>query len=95
MLFNADWTDHVHAGQIVANLVNAAVQLTDSPQGAGGFVVVPGSHKSNFPPPASTEQLYALAEAHGVQPAAAAGDVILFAEAVRAFLVWLPACFPA
>lgn len=73
---------HVHSGQIVCNLINVAVQLTDSPKGAGGFVVVPGSHKSNFPYPSSKEELQFIADTFGYQPECKAGDVVIFTEAV-------------
>ena len=40
-------------GQMRNQLLTVCLQLTDAPAGAGGFCVVPGSHKSNFPiPPA-------------------------------------------
>jgi hypothetical protein len=71
---------HCHAGNIVCNLINVAVQFTASPRGAGGFVVVPGSHKSNFPNP-PPEELQAIADTYGYQPECNAGDVVLFAEA--------------
>ena len=71
---------HCLNGQILCSLVNVAVQLSDSPSGSGGFVVIPGSHKSNFPPP--TEGLRLLTESHGYQPECNAGDVVLFTEAV-------------
>jgi ectoine hydroxylase-related dioxygenase (phytanoyl-CoA dioxygenase family) len=73
---------HVHSGQIVCNLINVAVQLTDSPRGAGGFVVVPGSHKANFPYPQSKSELQHIADTYGYQPECKAGDVVLFTEAV-------------
>jgi hypothetical protein len=73
---------HVHAGQIMCNLINVAVQLTDSPRGAGGFVVVPGSHKANFPYPSSKEDLQHIADTYGYQPECKAGDVVIFTEAV-------------
>ena len=80
--FNFPISYHCHGGEIVCNLINVAVQLTSSPAGAGGFVVIPGSHKSNFPSPKSKEQLQTLADTYGYQPACDAGDVVIFAEAV-------------
>ena len=65
-------------GHIVCSLVNVAVQLSDCEKGSGGFVVVPGSHKSNFYPP----DLPTIAENFGHQPECEAGDVILFTEAI-------------
>lgn len=73
---------HVHSGQIVCNLINVAVQFADSPRGAGGFVVVPGSHKANFPYPNSKEELQKIADTYGYQPECKAGDVVIFTEAV-------------
>lgn len=78
--FNFPISYHCHSGEIVCNLINVAVQLTDTPNGAGGFVVIPGSHKSNFPPPIS--ELQHLADTFGYQPECKAGDVILFTEAL-------------
>jgi hypothetical protein len=78
--FNYPISYHCHYNQIVCSLVNVAVQLSDSPQGAGGFVVIPGSHKSNFP--YAVPDLSAIADTYGYQPVCKAGDVILFSEAV-------------
>jgi hypothetical protein len=80
--YNFPISYHCHAGQIVCNLINVAVQLTDSPRGAGGFVVVPGSHKSNFPSPKTNEELQFIADNYGYQPECQAGDAVLFTEAV-------------
>ena len=80
--YNFPISYHCHGGEIVCNLINVAVQLTASPAGSGGFVVVPGSHKSNFPSPKSVSELQALADTYGYQPVCEAGDVVLFAEAV-------------
>lgn len=80
--YNFPISYHCHAGEIVCNLINVAVQITASPQGAGGFQLIPGSHKSSFPPPSGTEALQALADAYGYQPACDAGDAIIFAEAL-------------
>jgi hypothetical protein len=80
--YNFPISYHCHSGRIVCNLINVAVQLSDTPRGAGGFVVVPGSHKSNFPFPRETDRLQWLADNYGTEPVAEAGDVILFSEAV-------------
>eukprot|EP00656_Telonema_subtile_P017274 TRINITY_DN19241_c0_g1_i2.p1 TRINITY_DN19241_c0_g1~~TRINITY_DN19241_c0_g1_i2.p1 ORF type:complete len:202 (+),score=45.81 TRINITY_DN19241_c0_g1_i2:166-771(+) len=40
-----------HQGRIYNPLLACSVQLTDHNSGDGGFVVVPGSHKANFPTP--------------------------------------------
>jgi len=80
--YNFPISYHCHGNQIVCNLINVAVQLTDSLKDAGGFVVVPGSHKSNFPSPKTTEELQWLADTYGYQPECQAGDAVLFSEAV-------------
>lgn len=80
--YNFPISYHCHSNQIVCNLVNVAVQFSDSPKGSGGFVVIPGSHKSNFPSPSSPDVLQALADTYGYQPECKAGDAIVFAEAV-------------
>jgi ectoine hydroxylase-related dioxygenase (phytanoyl-CoA dioxygenase family) len=79
--YNFPISYHCHAGQIVCNLINVAVQLTASPHGAGGFQIIPGSHKANFPPPSGPDALQTLADTYALQPACEAGDVIIFAEA--------------
>lgn len=80
--YNFPISYHCHGQQIVCSLINVAVQLTDSPKGSGGFVVVPGSHKSNFPPPGNQEALQHIADRYGYQPECEAGDAVLFTEAV-------------
>lgn len=80
--FNFPVSYHCRNGSIVCNLVNAAVQLTDTKKGEGGFVVVPGSHKSNFAYPNSEQILQKISDTYGVQPECNAGDVVLFTEAV-------------
>jgi hypothetical protein len=80
--YNFPISYHCHGGRIVCNLINVAIQLTDSPKNAGGFVVIPGSHKSNFPVPKTTEELQWLQDTYGYQPECKAGDAVLFTEAV-------------
>jgi len=46
--YNANLAYSCHAGQIRSNLLGCNVMLVDHDPGAGGFCVVPGSHKSNF-----------------------------------------------
>jgi len=69
-------------GHIKCQLLTVCMQLADAPAGAGGFSVVPGSHKSNFSVP---PELADLADAElaslVVQPAVAPGDVLIFTEA--------------
>jgi ectoine hydroxylase-related dioxygenase (phytanoyl-CoA dioxygenase family) len=67
-------------GEIRTQLVNVTVALTDVKKGDGGFCVVPGSHKSHFPPPDELrhyEDFTELVE----QPAVKKGDILIFTEA--------------
>lgn len=75
--------DHVLAysaldGRPRCTLLAASVQLTDTAAGEGGFVVLPGSHKSALPVPPG---LRAAPGSAAAQPALRAGDVLLFSEA--------------
>lgn len=80
-------------GQMRNQLLTVCLQLTDAPEGAGGFCVVPGSHKANFPiPPAladlGDEELNQFVR----QPALMAGDVLVFSEAaLHGTLPWTAA----
>lgn len=74
---------HVHRGRITSGLTGVEFALTDMPAGTGGFCVVPGSHKANFELP--FEDLTDFAEPLPV----AAGDVILFTEALTHGSRWL------
>lgn len=57
--------------------------LTDAPEGAGGFACIPASHKSNFAPDIPREVRLFERDAHYVaQPALEAGDVLFFTEAL-------------
>lgn len=63
-----------------AQLLTVSVALSDVRAGDGGFCVVPGSHKSNFPPPEALchyEEHRELVQ----QPVLARGDVLIFTEA--------------
>jgi len=70
-------------GQPWNSLVAMAVHLVDAPSGAGGFCVVRGSHKLNFPVPEdfASGKHRDFAEEFAVQPATKAGDVLFFSEA--------------
>lgn len=46
-------TYHVHKDRIRTSLLAAAIQLSDVNAGDGGFCVLRGSHKANFPVPDS------------------------------------------
>ena len=66
-------------GKIHNQLLAASVILTDHNEGDGGFVIVRGSHKSNFPVPPDMIHDRKYSEfLH--QPVTKAGDVILFSE---------------
>jgi Phytanoyl-CoA dioxygenase (PhyH) len=66
----------VHGGRIHTGLVAVQWSLVDHPAGRGGFVCIPGSHKSGFPLPATFDRDLA------VQIPLAAGDVVFFSEAL-------------
>jgi ectoine hydroxylase-related dioxygenase (phytanoyl-CoA dioxygenase family) len=70
-------------GQMRNQLLTVCMQLQDAAEGDGGFCVVPGSHKSNFPVPPLLADLadHDLAE-HVKQPALMKGDCLIFTEAV-------------
>lgn len=68
-------------GQVFATFLNAAVTLVDIPDGVGGFVCVPGSHKSNFACPEEVSLYDGGPIVHNVT--ARAGDCILFTELMR------------
>ena len=44
-------TQHRRYGKISCNLLNVAIPLDKIETGDGGFVIIPGSHKANFPLP--------------------------------------------
>lgn len=68
-------------GQIRTALLTVCMQLTDTGPTDGGFCVVPGSHKANFPTPPALADCAALTE-HVRQPTPQAGDALVFTEAV-------------
>ena len=71
-------------GRIRTGLMAAQWALVDHPPGSGGFVCVPGSHKSGFPlPPTFDRELV-------VQVPLTAGDVVVFTEALtHGTLPWM------
>lgn len=78
-------------GQDMFNsLLAVSLQLSDHNAGDGGFCVVRGSHKSNFPVPQEfVDGGGVLGQDHVHQPVTEAGDVILFSEAtVHGALPW-------
>ena len=77
-----------HNGTMQLSLLAVAVQLTDVNEGEGGFCIIKGSHKSNFPCPKSVVN-YEEAKEHAYQPVTRAGDVVLFSEAtIHGTLPW-------
>ena len=79
-------TDHwyrYHDGVMRNGLTVATWNLTDADRGAGGFVCVPGSHKSNFLQHMPRDVARFERDVDWVvQPAMAAGDVLIFTEAL-------------
>ena len=78
-----DQTNHFFSrgDKLYSGLTNVAWNLTDSGGDHGGFMVLPGSHKANFPLP--KEMSDREENAYGVSvPKAKAGSVTIFSEAV-------------
>lgn len=77
-------------GEVFNSLLALSVQLSDHGPGDGGFCVVRGSHKSNFPlPRAYADGGGDLGCDHVHQPVTRAGDVVLFSEAtVHGAMPW-------
>lgn len=73
--------DYRH-GTMLCRLLAMSLQLTETCEGDGGFVILPGSHKSNLPVPPAVQRLDSP-EYHRLlhQPVMRAGDVLLFSEA--------------
>jgi|YelNatPaOPRAMG01_1025707.scaffolds.fasta_scaffold14170_4 ectoine hydroxylase-related dioxygenase (phytanoyl-CoA dioxygenase family) len=65
-----------HNGQFSCGQINVFIPLTDIGPGDGGTLVVPGSHKSNFPVPKNITET--TVEVHLNR-----GDVLLFVDALR------------
>lgn len=75
-------------GQFFNSLLAMSVQITDHNDGDGGFCVVRGSHKMNFPVPAAFLD-GEIAKEHLYQPVTRAGDVLFFSEAtVHGAMPW-------
>lgn len=66
----------VERGRIRTGLVAAQWALVDHPPGAGGFMCIPGSHRSGFTLPATFDR--DLAVEVPMEP----GDVVVFSEAL-------------
>ena len=81
--FEGDHWYRYHDGEMRNGLTVATWNLTDAGAGAGGFACVPGSHKTNFLPNMPRDVARFERETDWVvQPPLAAGDVLLFTEAL-------------
>jgi len=66
-------------GRMYNTLLAVSVALSDTNPGDGGFCIVKGSHKANFPMPA--DMVHGLKHTeHVYQPSVSAGDVVIFTE---------------
>lgn len=86
-----DWWYRCRSGVIRNGLCALTYFLTSAAAGEGGFVCIPGSHKSNFVEliPEEVKQFEHLAS-YLVQPIIEAGDAVLFTEAlVHGTMPWL------
>ena len=90
MTFDPSLFHDFNHGKLHCGLCVAAWQLTDVRPGDGGFACIPGSHKSNYRPPAEVLRLdedWNCIE----QVVAPAGSVVIFNEAlVHGTLPWKP-----
>ena len=64
------------AGHMASNQVNYAWQLRDVPVGAGGFCLIPCSHKSRFPVPRPPTTSIDLAAVKHLTPNV--GDIVFY-----------------
>jgi ectoine hydroxylase-related dioxygenase (phytanoyl-CoA dioxygenase family) len=69
------------ATQIRNGLIAVEFLLSDQPDGAGGFVFIPGSHKTNFVRPDAIST-YERDQEVVANPTARAGDAFVFTEAL-------------
>jgi ectoine hydroxylase-related dioxygenase (phytanoyl-CoA dioxygenase family) len=79
--FNGGHYYHYHNGLMRNGMLVVEFLLTDQNAGEGGFMAIPGSHKSNYLRPKQIATLESDPEIV-VNPGAKAGDVILFTEAL-------------
>ena len=81
--FESDHWYRYHDGVMRNGLTVATWNLTDAGPGDGGFTCVPGSHKSNFLQHMPRDVARFERDADWVvQPSLAAGDVLIFTEAL-------------
>mgnify|MGYP001212843655 CR=1 FL=1 len=90
--FNPELQYREHNGDIWTSLMGVSIALMDSEPDEGGFCVLPGSHKGNFPLPNDFRHGDSDAfHEHIHKPVTKAGDVIFFSEAtVHGALPWIP-----
>lgn len=89
--FNPELQYRFGAGGTMWNsLVGMSVSLVDQEDGDGGFCILPGSHKSNFPLPPDFRHGDSSAFREFIHtPHTKAGDVIFFSEAtIHGALPW-------
>ena len=83
MRYESDHWSHYHDGVMRNGLMVATWVLNDAEPGDGGFVCIPGSHKTNFidavPKDVLTQE---YRPDYVIQPELRAGDVLLFTEAL-------------
>ena len=83
MRYESDHWYHYHDGVMRNGLMVATWVLNDAEPGDGGFVCIPGSHKTNFidavPKDVLTQE---YRPDYVIQPELRAGDVLLFTEAL-------------
>ena len=83
MRYESDHWYHYHDGVMRNGLMVATWVLNDAEPGDGGFVCIPGSHKTNFIDAVPRD---VLTQEHRpdyvIQPELRAGDVLLFTEAL-------------
>jgi ectoine hydroxylase-related dioxygenase (phytanoyl-CoA dioxygenase family) len=83
MRYESDHWYHYQDGVIRNGLMVATWVLNDALPGDGGFVCIPGSHKTNFIQSVPTEVLKQTRRPdYVVQPELRAGDVLIFTEAL-------------
>jgi hypothetical protein len=72
-----------HNGEFHCGQINVFIPLTDIGPGDGATIVVPGSHKSNFPFPQNTQQTKSVYEyENAVEVHLNKGDVLVFVDAI-------------
>ncbi|MDA0747494.1 MAG: phytanoyl-CoA dioxygenase family protein, partial [bacterium] len=72
---------HFRNDRMFNGLTVVAWNLTDTGPAHGGFCCLPGSHKANYPCPKEIKELH-IESGHLVVPAAPAGSVVIFTEAL-------------